>query len=118
MCWFRQSIENIEHSIVVAELGNNAVIVGFGCVIPSKQEIRTIYVDSVFARQGVGSKILAYLEELALRHGTDKLYLDASLNAEKFYSRHGYSVIERATRRLNSGISMGCVKISKYLQTH
>jgi len=111
----RKAIENSEELLVVAESGKNAVIVGFGSIVPSQQELRAVYVDPAFGRQDVGSKILANLEELALLHGTDKLHLDASLNAERFYCRHGYSVIERASHQLNSGILMDCVKMSKKL---
>jgi GNAT superfamily N-acetyltransferase len=114
----RQASVNSEQLIIVAESRNNPVIIGFGSVIPSKQEIRAVYVDPAFAGQGVGSKILSNLEELALLHGANKLHLDSSLNAEQFYSHHGYSVIERGTHRLNSGVIMDCVKMSKDLQTH
>jgi N-acetylglutamate synthase-like GNAT family acetyltransferase len=113
----RQAIEDNDHLTIVAESVNNAVIVGFGSVIPSKQEIRAVYVDPTFAGQGIGSKILLNLEEIAQLHGVDKLHLDASLNAEKFYSHHGYSVVERGTHLLYCGVIMDCVKMSKDLQT-
>ncbi len=112
-----QAIEDNEHSTIVAESGNNAVIVGFGTVIPSKQEICAVYVDPAFAGRGIGSKILSNLEELAQLHGTDKLHLDTSLNAENFYCHHRYSVVERRTHLLNCGAIMDCVKMSKDLQT-
>ena len=112
----RRAIENNEELLVVAETSENAVIVGFGSVIPSKQELRAVYVDPAFGRQGIGSKILANLEELALFHGADRLDLDASLNAEEFYCRHGYSVIERGSHRLSSGIVMDCIKMSKKIR--
>jgi hypothetical protein len=107
-----------EHLIIVAESSNNHVIVGFGSVIPSKQEIRAVYVDPAFAGESVGSKILSNLEELALLHGEDKLNLDSSLNANKFYSHHEYSMIERGTHRFNSGVIMNCVEMSNDLQIH
>ncbi|CAF4372894.1 unnamed protein product, partial [Rotaria magnacalcarata] len=44
----------------------------------------------MYEHQGVGSKILQHLEELALAQGVNILKLEASLNAETFYIRHGY----------------------------
>lgn len=109
----RQAIEDSEEILVAAESIENAVIVGFGSLVPSKQEIRAVYVDPTFGSQGVGSKILTYLEEFARLHGVDKLHLDASLSAERFYCHHGYSVIERGNHQLSSGAVMNCVKMSK-----
>jgi GNAT superfamily N-acetyltransferase len=113
-----QAVQNNEELIVVAVSSENDMIVGFGPIIPLKQELRAVYVDPAFARRGVGTKILASLEELAVLHGADKLHMDASLNAERFYCHHGYSVIDRASHRLSSGIEMDCVKMSKELRAH
>jgi hypothetical protein len=41
--------------------------------------------------------------------------LNASLNPERFYCRHGHSVIKRGSHRLRSGTIMDCVKMSKNL---
>ena len=114
----RQAIENRKELIVVVESAKTAGIVGFGSIIPSQKELRAVYVHPALGCQGVGSKILSNLEELALLHGVDKLNVDASLNAERFYSRHGYSVVERAGHQLSSGIIMDCVKMGKELHTH
>ena len=112
----QQALDDSEKLLLVAELGDKAMIVGFGSVVPSKQEIRAIYVDPMFAHQGIGSQILRNLEDLALRHSAEELYLDASLNAEKFYCRHGYLVIERGIHRLNSVNDMDCIKMYKNLR--
>lgn len=115
---FHQTIQSKEKLLVVAELIENAVIVGFGSVTPSKKEIGAVYVDPAFSHQRIGSKILAHLEEFALVQGTNKLYLDASLNAENFYCHHGYSVLEHTSHRLHSGVMIDCVKMSKELHAN
>lgn len=115
---FHQAIQSNENPLVVAESIKDAVIMGFGSVTPSKKEIGAVYVDPAFSHQGIGSKILAHLEELALLQGINKLYLDASLNAEKFYCHHGYSIVERTSHRLHSGMMIDCVKMSKELRAH
>ena len=113
----QQAIQNNEKLILVAELGEKAMIVGYGCVVPSKKELRALYVDPTFGHQRIGSQILRSLEDLALHHSAEELYLDASLNAEKFYCRHGYLMIERDIHRLNSGIDMDCIKMHKKLRS-
>lgn len=113
----RKAIENSTELVVVAESTENAVIIGFGSVVPAQQELRAVYVDPLFGRQGAGPKILSHLEALAILHSTDILHVDASLNAERFYNRHGYSVVQRASHRLSSGVDMDCVKMSKKLCT-
>ncbi len=110
-----RAIENNEELVVVAVPNENDMIIGFGSIVPLQQELRALYVDPAFAGRGVGTKILSNLEELALLHGVNKLHMDASLNAERFYSRHGYLVVNRGIHRLNSGIDMNCVKMSKQL---
>jgi ribosomal protein S18 acetylase RimI-like enzyme len=41
--------------------------------------------------------------------------MDASLNAESFYRKHGFEIIEYATHQLTSGQEMACVKMWKIL---
>jgi putative acetyltransferase len=98
---------------VVAEL--NSQIVGFGMVIPEGQELRAVYVDPQFGRRGVGAAILSHLEQLAIQCGIERLDLESSLNAEAFYSRHGYQVVERGMHRFRSGHQMACVVMTKSL---
>ena len=43
-------------------------VVGFGALVPTKGEVRAVYVHPRAARRGVGSAILAQLETLALAH--------------------------------------------------
>ena len=111
----RLALEDKDKFHLVAELTENCTIVGFGTIVPSKGELRALYIDPSFAHRGIGSLILQNIEELALLHGAQELTLDSSLNAEKFYSRHGYSVRERGTHRLNTGVIMDCVKMTKKL---
>jgi putative acetyltransferase len=67
------------------------------------------------SRRGVGSGILVRLEQLALGHGVEELRLDSSLNAEAFYQRHGYEVVERGVHRLGTGREMAAIKMKKRL---
>ena len=99
--------------VLVAEIG--AKIAGFGSIVPKNSELRAIYVHPDFGREGVGSQILAALEDLARQHRLAELTMDASLNAEAFYLRHGFAVVERGERTLTTGARMRCVKMRKAL---
>jgi putative acetyltransferase len=90
-------------------------VVGFGSILPSAQELHAVYVHPRVGRRGIGSHILVELEHLALEQGVLRLQMDASVNAEAFYRRAGYEVVERGVHRLGGGVEMACVKMRKYL---
>ncbi len=93
----------------------NGVIVGLGEVVPKANELRAVYVAPSAARLGVGSAILAKLEDVARANGSTELWLDSSLNAEPFYLAHGYQSEGRAFHELRSGEKMDCIKMRKRL---
>ncbi len=107
-------IENPNHRIVVAK--QNSQIVGFG-FIHRNNELQGLYVHPDFGRCGIGSKILAVLEQKAVDEGLSYLQVDASINAEAFYNKHGFEVIEYSTHQLASGQEMACVKMRKNFRT-
>jgi putative acetyltransferase len=109
----RGSIEKGEELLVVAEDASG--VIGFGSIVPLSQELRAVYVHPRAGRRGVGSAILSRLEQLALDRGVLQLQLDASINAEAFYTRAGYEVLERGFHRLRSGREMACLKMKKSL---
>lgn len=69
-------------------------------------EVTAVYVDPEHARSGVGSALLAHLEERAAELGLDRLSLSASLNAVGFYERHGYRPVERTTHETTGGVEL------------
>lgn len=105
-------IESPESCFVVAKIGDR--IVGFGQFVLDG-ELRAVYVHPAFGRQGIGGRLLAALEEWAITMGISQLHLDASLNAEAFYQRHGFEVVEYGQHQLRSGLLMDCVKMRKIL---
>ncbi len=105
-------IENSEMYFVVAKVGDR--IVGFG-QIDTRGEVQGVYVHPIFGRRGLGRRLLAALEEWAIAAGIAQLYLDASLNAEAFYQRNGFEVVEYGQHQLRSGLLMDCIKMRKLL---
>jgi putative acetyltransferase len=109
----REAVEKGEELLVVAEdaLG----VVGFGSIVPGLQELRAVYVHPTVGRTGIGSRILVSLERLAMDRGVSQLQMAASINAEAFYRRAGYEVVERGVHQLGGGHAMACVRMRKCL---
>jgi putative acetyltransferase len=110
----RQEIANSKMVVMVAE--SHSRMAGFGMIVPDEEELRAVYVHPAFGRQGVGAAILHHLEDAARDRGVARLNLESSLNAEAFYAKHGYAVVERATHRFRSGHEMACVRMTKRLE--
>ncbi len=92
--------EEVTHVALEDEL-----IVGFGTVVPSLNELRACYVHPDCTRQGIGRRLLEVLEEEARAAGAGWLNLNASLNAEDFYKAMGYVADGLGRHRLISGYS-------------
>lgn len=77
-------LEDPNRRVVVAK--KSSQIVGFG-FINKNNELQGLFVHPDFGRRGVGAKILAVLEQEALSLRLSYLEVDASINAEAFYSK-------------------------------
>ncbi len=54
-------------------------------------------IDPQFQKSGLGSKVMAFLEDEARRRGAEELALDTSIHADhliSLYQRRGYKVVE------------------------
>jgi putative acetyltransferase len=112
---FRDAIAKGDEMFVVSY--NASEMAGFGSLAPASAEIRGVYVDPRFDRRGIGSSILRELERMAAQRGIQGLHLDASVNAESFYARHGYEAVARGTHTLGRGTPMASVRMRKSLNS-
>ena len=55
------------------------------------------------ARQGVGLQLVTAVEKMAIENGATEIFIEASLSAEHFYKRCGYSEQERIMRPMSDG---------------
>jgi putative acetyltransferase len=108
---FRRAIAGKDELFLVAE--RDREVVGFGSIVPSAGELRAVYVHPDVGRSGIGAAILQRLERWAIEKGVRGLHMDASANAEAFYSRHGYELVERGSHQLGGGPWMACVRMRK-----
>ncbi len=98
---------------IVAEADDK--IVGYGELVTTENLLGACYVLSSADGQGVGKTIVAELERIALEKGLDHLHMESSANAEPFYIRCGYQVLERGKHTMRSGAVMDCVMMRKDL---
>lgn len=78
-------------------------------------EVGAVYVHPDYARRGVGSTLLAKLEDVAREEGFVSVSLLASLNAVPFYERAGYERVEEATHATTGDVELTCVRMRKPL---
>ncbi|MCB9362069.1 GNAT family N-acetyltransferase [Candidatus Woesearchaeota archaeon] len=67
-------------------------VVGFGAL--DKREIRGMFTAPEHQDKGIGTAILEKLEEHALEHGCEDVFVHSSPDAEGFYVKHGYTAVE------------------------
>jgi putative acetyltransferase len=108
---YSKRIERGEETTVVAVLSGK--IVGFGAIVEEENELRAVYVSPDANRMGVGSAILAKLEQIAKERGLTELQMHSSLTAEPFYLTHGYRSEGRSVHTLRNGQEMACVLMRK-----
>ena len=85
------------HRMIIDEATDEAVAVG-RLHFNSKEEVQIRYmaVAENYQGQGIGSKIVAVLEDIALEKGANRIILQARENALKFYRKNGYEIIEKS----------------------
>jgi putative acetyltransferase len=101
--------------IFVACEGNDDHVIGFSQLNPTMYEIEAVYVHPDYGRRGIGAQLLRHAEDAARSRGLRALRLAASLNAVAFYRACGFVAHAEAMYRLNSGISIRCVPMTKTL---
>jgi putative acetyltransferase len=101
------------HVMVVAERDGDGDIVGFAELDVERGEVVAVYVLPSVAGRGIGSELLAHLEETARAAGLCRLSLCASLNALAFYEHRGWRAGDREKHRLTPGVAVDCVRMEK-----
>ncbi|QPC81451.1 GNAT family N-acetyltransferase [Phototrophicus methaneseepsis] len=63
-------------------------VVGMGMLLES--EIKRVYIDPAYHRQGIGRRVMAALEDVAREQALPSIRIEASLNGIPFYEQLGY----------------------------
>jgi GNAT superfamily N-acetyltransferase len=88
-------------------------ILGTGTLVAG--EIKRVFVDPTFQKQGFGRRIVQQLEEAATRQGVKTVKLDASLPSQVFYERLGYVTTQAAFLPVENGRRLDFFKMQKTL---
>jgi putative acetyltransferase len=68
--------------------------------------IASVFVHPMFARLGLGGRLLAEVEARASQSGFDQLGASATINAVPFFERHGYIETSRGVKALGPDCSL------------
>jgi GNAT superfamily N-acetyltransferase len=90
-------------------------IVGFAQFDPARGEVEACYVSPEATGQGVGSDLIARMEEQARATGHAVIRLNATLNAEAFYAGLGYRRLGLASHRVGDDVELACIRMEKKL---
>jgi putative acetyltransferase len=63
------------------------------------------FVAGLYARKGLGSMLMNHIIENAIAKGIATLTADVSLNAQSFFTRFGFVIVEQASRKIQ-GITL------------
>jgi len=108
---YEELIRDKEFLVAEAEDG----IVGFGVLNPSNSVIEAVYVDPAASGRGIGMDLMRKLEARAISLGLTQLQLSASLNAVPFYRKAGYVGEAQQKYKLQTGVEIACVPMSKII---
>lgn len=75
-----------ERICLVAEVDHRVI----GTVALDAEELCTFFIHPDFQGQGIGSALLAAIEQRAIDVGIAQIHTDASLTGAPFYARRGY----------------------------
>ena len=82
--------------VLVASVNNRIVATGS----LEEDQLYTIFVSPLFQKQGIGKKLIKFLEKKAKINKIKALKLKSSLTGTKFYSKLGYESIKKLKSKI------------------
>ena len=110
---YSKAIQEEDNSIYVFEDDESEIIKAmmgiFDCFdeqIKNAFELKYIYVETAFCREGIGTKLLNYFEEVGKAKGKSAFVIytiDTNYNARNFYEKNGYKSdgVKKYNEKLN-----------------
>ncbi len=102
-----------KEDLFVAEVDGK--IVGFAAIAKNQPEVGGIYVHPNWARQGIGTQLMATLEQTARDKQFHSLTVLSSLTAIAFYERQGYCKERQSGFWIDGTIWIPCLLMEKQL---
>lgn len=66
-----------------------------GTISLDNHEIKGVYVRRNYTRKGIGTKLINFIEDYALKKSRKKVHLNSAEKARGFYKKLGYKLIKR-----------------------
>ena len=101
--------------LLVAE--ENGSIVGFAQYSPNISLIEAVHVNPLSSKQGIGRELVKAIEGAALDLDKDKISLESSINAIKFYEKCGYRQIKASKYKCKNDVELDVVTFEKFLNS-
>ena len=112
---FEQVVAERIHLATRTSPKGDEVVLGTGGIDFATGEIDAVFVSPEYMQQGVGRRIMSYLECVAIEAGHTRLTLNSTLNAVDFYRRCGFAGDLRRIYCSSRGVSLPCVAMEKRL---
>jgi len=80
-----------------------------------EDRLNNLYVDKGRLKQGIGKKLLIFIEDYAKKKGIKKLHLRSTPSAIEFYQKFGYKIVE-IKKEVKNGIKMTHTLMEKELK--
>jgi GNAT superfamily N-acetyltransferase len=105
---FAESLQQGNQQYVLLIAGR---LVCFGSINIDKTLLVSLFADPSAAGQGIGAQMLQFLIAKVAKAGVQKLKIDASLNAVRFYAKYGFKETGLSHYQTQSGNSMKSVQM-------
>ena len=118
--WFSQYPDDtiykkwLETRVLVVAVDVNQVV-GFAQFHPEKAAIEAMHVLPEFTRRGIGTMLVHSIETRAIQRGIHTVNVEASINAEQFYLRCGYTKVREGKFKCKNGIELDSIVLRKQL---
>lgn len=99
--------------LIVGE--DHAKIIGFSRLKIQERCLTGLFVAPGYTGKNYGKQLLTKIEDIAKSYKIGELFLHSTLNAIKFYHHMGYLGTTKRINKLNSGVKLLSVKMSKKL---
>ena len=117
-----QYIPFIEAREITLALSPQGEVMGFGHLTQGDKsdssgtcEVKGLFVSPLWARKGVGSSLLLFMEQQAKDGGCKVIQVKSSLNAVAFYEKVGYTVTDPSGVHVCCNQTLQCVSMVKNL---
>ncbi len=77
-----------------------------GTVSFADSKLHSLFVEPVMQRQGIGARLVGFIEDHAMQNGFETLRVSSSITAQRFYKRLGYRTLSFEERENGSTFLM------------